>query len=136
MDIKLQTRENTDATSYQTKLVDLTIEWENSVNELIRIRERLIPKRSALLISAKNGAMVNEKMYIPSNKEEREALVTYLLQGENPEACDVVKEANLEEKIKYLTGACSNMRQLISSEQSKMKQRAEEESSYRTGHIE
>ncbi len=125
MDIKLKTRENTDATRYQTKLVELTTEWENSVNELIRIRERLIPKRSALLISAKNGAMVNQKMYIPSNKEEREALVTYLLQGENPETCDVVREANLEEKIKYLTGACSNMRQLISSEQSKMKQEKE-----------
>lgn len=103
------------AEKYQDKLDELTQEWGRTVKELIELRKDLIPKRSALLISAKNGVEIDGKVYKPSNKEEREALVDYELSDL------IIKEENLNDKISYLDGASKNMRQLLSSCQSQMR---------------
>jgi hypothetical protein len=121
VDIKLEFEEIEDRIkldSYQDKLDEVTQLWYNAIEELIQLRHDLLPKRAALIITAKDGVTVEingkSKTVKPSNAEEREAVVEYILSDE------VTREQNLQDKIKYYDAVSKNMRQLISSEQSKM----------------
>ena len=107
------------ANNYQGRLDIFTQRWDLAVQELIELRKSLIAKRAALVLKAKSGISVKidgvMNLVKPANKEEREAVVDLVLTDE------VIKEKNLEEEIKFLAEASKNMRQLLSSEQSKMK---------------
>lgn len=103
---------------YQDRLDKLTSEAQKTAEDLITLRRKNFNKKSAIILEAKAGIIVQikglQKLFKATNEEERESLLVHFL------SADYEEEKALEEKLKYLNINSGNLRQLLSSEQSRV----------------